>query len=109
MKLKEKENKHQLFTIYENARKTNSNIFWGGFSNEQETQSQHASCLPFMKMPGKNELSTIAANACQKKIPQRSCSTTDSCVISFIQHRIVSSFRIHIMLVLWNHLYVTPL
>jgi hypothetical protein len=67
MKLKEKENKHQLFTIYENARKTNSNIFWGGFSNEQETKSQHASCLPFMKMPGKNELSTIAANACQKK------------------------------------------
>jgi hypothetical protein len=67
MKIKEKENKHQLFTIYENAKKTNSNIFSGGFNNEQETKYQHATCLAFMKMPGKNELSTIAAIACQKK------------------------------------------
>jgi hypothetical protein len=109
MKLKEKENKHQLFTIYENARKTNSNIFWGGFSNEQETKSQHASCLPFMKMPGKKRIINHCSQCMSKQNPQRSCSTTDSCVISFIQHRIVSSFRIHIMLVLWNHLYVTPL
>jgi len=47
--------------------KQTEQFFLGGFSNEQETKYQHASCLPCMEMPGKNELSTIAANACQKK------------------------------------------